>query len=142
HCYQIANHMKDIYADDITLSVGAGEKLVPFLESEIAGALADRPGPTPASGWTRLTPAADPDITAINAAFALALLERHDLVGEGHRIYDLAGVAARDAPGVDMARFRRRFRDLEEDLGPSGYRRELVASVRDYATGRADPAAD
>src|SRR6056297_2794432 len=45
HCYQIANHMKDIYADDITLSVGPGEKLLSFLESSLARAVVDRPAP-------------------------------------------------------------------------------------------------
>ncbi|MEF8757718.1 MAG: DUF5781 family protein, partial [Halobacteriales archaeon] len=43
HCYQIANHMTDVYADDLTLSVGPGDRLVAFLESELAAALADRP---------------------------------------------------------------------------------------------------
>ena len=138
HCYQIANHMKDIYADDITVDVAPGDKLVGFFESELAAALADRPAPRP-PGWTRLTPAADPDITAINAAFALALLERHDLVEPDHRLYELAGVAAGDAPGVDLGRFRRRFRTLAADPGTSEYRRLLVDAVRDYVVpeGRA-----
>ena len=131
HCYQIANHMKDIYADDITVDVAPGDKLVGFFESELAAALADRPAPRP-PGWTRLTPAADPDITAINAAFALALLERHDLVEPDHRLYELAGVAAADAPGVDLPRFRRRFRTLADDPAASEYRRLLVDAVRDY----------
>jgi len=43
HCYQIANHMKDIYADDITLSVAPADKLLGFLESTLAAAVADRP---------------------------------------------------------------------------------------------------
>ena len=41
HCYQIANHMKDIYADDITLSVAPADKLVAFLESSLAAAIAE-----------------------------------------------------------------------------------------------------
>jgi len=141
HCYQIANHMKDIYADDLTLSVGPADKLVSFFESELAAAIADRPVPRP-TGWTRLTPAADPEITAINAAFALALLERHDLLGDDHRIYDLAQVAAGDAPGIDLRAFKRRFRDLDDDLDESGYRRALVAAVKDYVIDRGGVAAD
>ena len=132
HSYQIANHMKDIYADDITVDVAPGDKLVAFFESGLAAALADRPAARP-PGWTRLTPAADPDITAINAAFALALLERHDLVEPDHRLYDLAAIAAADAPTVDQGRFQRRFRDLVDDPGRSEYRRLLVDAISDYA---------
>jgi len=89
HCYQIANHMKDIYADDITLSVAPADKLLGFLESTLAAAVADRPevsrdGAPAGHGRCR------PEITAVNAAFALALVERHDIAGPGHRIYDLA----------------------------------------------------
>ncbi|MFB6353481.1 MAG: DUF5781 family protein, partial [Halobacteriales archaeon] len=137
-CYQIANHMKDIYADDITVDVAPGDKLAAFFESELAAALADRPAARP-PGWTRLTASADPDITAINAAFALALLERHDLVDSDHRLYDLAGIAADDAPAVDLAGFRRRFRELAADPDESEYRRLLVDAVRAYAApqGRA-----
>ncbi len=132
HCYQIANHLKDIYADDITVDVAPGDKLAAFFESELAAALADRPAARP-PGWTRLTPAADPDLTAINAAFALALLERHELVGPDHRLYELAHIADTDAPGVNLGRFRRRFRGLAEDPDESEYRRLLVDVVRDYA---------
>jgi hypothetical protein len=131
HCFQIANHLKDIYADDITVEVAPGDKLAAFFESELAAALADRPAARP-PGWTRLTPAADPDITAINAAFALALLERHDLVGPDHRLYELARVADADAPGVDLGRYRRRFRGLNDDPSESEYRRLLVDIVREY----------
>ena len=140
HCYQIANHMKDIYADDITLSLGPPDKLVSFFESELATALADHPS-SPPSGWIRQTPAADPEITAINAAFALALLERNDAVDGDHRIYDLVRAAAGDAPSVDLQGFRRRFRGLG-DVDESGYRRELVGAVRAYVDGGAEPAAD
>jgi hypothetical protein len=133
HCYQIANHMKDIYADDITVDVAPGDKLAAFFESELAGALADRPAVRPPS-WTRLTPAADPDITAINAAFALALLERHDLLEPDHRLYDLAHAAARDAPHVDFGGFKRRFKDLHDDPDESEYRKALVDVTRAYAT--------
>jgi hypothetical protein len=131
HCYQIANHMKDIYADDITLSVAPADKLVAFLESSLAAAVADRPVDAP-SAWQRLTPAADPDITAVNAAFALALLERHDLIGRDHRLYDLARVAATDAPGVSLEAFKRLFRSLEANPDESAYRKALVDATREY----------
>jgi len=131
HCYQIANHMKDIYADDITLSVAPGDRLVSFLEASLAAAVADRPAAVP-GGWQRLTPAADPDITAVNAAFALALVERHDLVDEDHRIYDLAHAAANDAPSIGLAAFKRRFGSLADDPDESEYRKALVDVTRSY----------
>jgi hypothetical protein len=140
-CYQIANHMKDVYADDITLSVGPTDRLVAFLESELAAALADRPADRPAEG-RRLSADADPEMTAINAAFAVGLLERHDLLSPDHHIYDLARAAGRDAPHVDFDRFRHRFRSLARDPGESGYRKALVDVTREYATGGATPAAD
>ncbi|MEF8852801.1 MAG: DUF5781 family protein [Haloarculaceae archaeon] len=150
HCYQIANHMKDIYADDLWLEVAPADKLVSFLESSVAAAVADRPRdpardsgsgtttldrPGTPTAWRRLTPAADPDITAVNAAFALALVERHDLVGEGHRLYDLAHAAAADAPGVSLDAFKRRFRGLSENPDESEYRKALVEVTRAYAGG-------
>ncbi len=150
HCHQIANHMKDIYADDIWLDVAPADKLVAFLESSLAAALADRPPEPPTwpptgaegSGSTdRLTPAADPEITAVNAAFALGLVERHDLVDDDHRLYDLADAAAADAPGVAFERFRRLFRSLTPDPDTSEYRKLLVDATRTYAGGRG-PAAD
>jgi len=132
HCYQIANHMKDVYADDITLSVGPGHKLVDFFESALAAAVADAPG-TPPGGDSRLASAgADPSITAVNAAFALAIVERHDLVEETHRLYDLARVAAEDAPTVDVDRFRRHFSTLGVDPTESEYRKSLVDVTRSY----------
>jgi hypothetical protein len=149
HCYQIANHMKDIYADDLWLSVAPADKLVSFLESSLASAVADRPRDPPAWGSdpavparhgrpeteqpARLTPAADPEITAVNAAFALGLVERHDLVDDGHRIYDLAHAAAKDAPEVDLGAFKRQFRGLDPDPDESDYRKALVEATRAYA---------
>jgi hypothetical protein len=141
HCYQIANHTRDIYADDITLSVGPTDKLVSFLESELATAVADRPAFAPRTGFTRLTPGADAGITAVNAAFALALAERHDLVDEDHRIYDLAHAAAEDAPEIDLPAFKRRFKDLADDPDESEYRRALVDAVREYANSQDGAAA-
>jgi hypothetical protein len=144
HCYQIANHMKDIYADDITLSVCPAGKLVHFLESELARALAARPGPSPWPDSRLVTADADPEITAVNAAFALALVERHDLIDPGHRIYDLAHAAANDAPTVDVDGFKARFRSLAVDPTESDYRKALVDVTRRYAVGTATraPAAD
>jgi hypothetical protein len=132
--------MKDIYADDITLSVAPADKLVAFLESSLAAAVADRPGEAP-SAWQRLTPAADPEITAVNAAFALALLERHEAIPQGHRLYDLARVAAADAPEVRLEAFKRRFRSLEADPDESDYRKALVDVTREYVLGSSGPAA-
>ncbi|ELZ12272.1 hypothetical protein C479_05673 [Halovivax asiaticus JCM 14624] len=141
HCFQIANHMKDIYADDITLSVGPGEKLLSYLESSLAAAIADRARATPRDDFERVTTGADPDITAVNAAFALALAERNDIIDEDHRLYDLADAAAVDAPSVDADEFRTRFRELGHDPDPSGYRRHLVQATRSYVDGDG-PAAD
>ena len=139
HCYQIANHMKDIYADDVWLGVAPADKLVAFLEASLAAAVADRPHDPPA--WERLTTAADPEITAVNAAFALGLVERHDLVDGNHRLYDLAHAAAADAPTVDLDGFRHRFRSLARDPDESEYRKSLVDVTRAYAGGQG-PAAD
>ena len=134
HCYQIANHMKDIYADDVWLELAPADKLVDFLEASLAAAVADRPDPG-AGGWERLTVAADPDITAVNAAFALALVERHDLVGDEHRLYDLAHAAAADAPEVSFSQFKTHFRSLAADPSESEYRKALVDVTRAYAGG-------
>jgi hypothetical protein len=135
HCYQIANHMKDIYADDITLRVGPTDKLVSFLESGLAAAVADRGEDPPDSRYQRLSPGADPEITAVNAAFALALVERHGLVTEDHRIYDLAHAAASDAVGVSLSSFKRHFEGLTADPTESDYRKALVDVTREYASG-------
>jgi hypothetical protein len=141
HCYQIANHAKDIYADDVWVPLAPADKLVPFLESSLAAAVEDAPRDPPT--WQRLTPAADPDITAVNAAFALALCERHDLLGPDHRLYDLARVAAADAPGIDLSAFKERFRTLARDTDESEYRQDLVDLTQAYATAAAgEQAAD
>jgi hypothetical protein len=152
HCYQIANHMKDIYADDIWLAVAPADKLVAFLESSLAAALADRPRDPPA--WNRLaapagdgdesthqTGGTDPEIAAVNAAFALGLVERHGLVSRDHRLYDLADAAAADAPTVAFDSFRRQFRSLADNPDESEYRKALVDATRTYAGGQG-PAAD
>ncbi|MFB9805016.1 DUF5781 family protein [Haladaptatus pallidirubidus] len=135
HCYQIANHMKDIYADDITLQVGPSDKLVAFLESELATAVADRP--THPRG-RRMTATTDPEMTAVNAAFALALVERHDLVPRDHRLYDLARTASRDAPTVNVQGFKYRFLSLDDDPDESEYRKALVDAAEEYVLGSND----
>jgi len=145
-CEQLANHAKDIYADDITLDVAPADKLRTFFESQLAAAVAERPsaGTSPAGGY-RLTAAADPELTAVNAAFALALLERHDAVESDHRIYEFADLAASDAPGVDLEWFKERFRTLARDPDESAYRRALVDLVRSFVDAHestAGPAAD
>ena len=140
HCYQIANHMKDIYADDVWLELAPADKLVDFLESSLAAAVADRPDPS-TGGWQRMTPAADPEITAVNAAFALALVERHDLVAPDHRLYDIAHAAAADAPDIGLAQFKTHFSSLADDPSESEYRKALVDVTRAYAGGEG-PAAD
>ncbi|PSP54615.1 hypothetical protein BRC82_09410 [Halobacteriales archaeon QS_1_67_19] len=145
HCYQIANHMKDIYADDITLRIGPTDKLVSFLESELAAAVADRPRGErrgPSRDGLRLTGTADPEMTAVNAAFALALVERHDLVDPNHRLYDLAHAAANDASEVSLSGFKHRFKSLGPDPDESEYRRTLVNATRAYAVDSGGRAAD
>mgnify|MGYP000158478234 CR=1 FL=1 len=134
HCYQIANHMKDIYADDITLSLGDSTKLVSFFEASLAAAVSDH-GTPPRAGLTPVTADADPEITAVNAAFALALCERHDLIAADHRLYDLAHAAGEDAPGVSVDTFKRHFLDLGDDPTESEYRKSLVDVTREYALG-------
>jgi hypothetical protein len=99
----------------------------------LAAAVAGTPGSPPGPEFERISPASDPEITAVNAAFALALLERHDLLPDDHRLYDLAHAAADDAPGVDLAEFKHRFRSLAEDPTESDYRKALVDVTRAYA---------
>jgi hypothetical protein len=123
--------MKDIYADDLTLSVAPAGKLVCFFESQLAAALSDRPS-APHPDSRRISPAADPEITAVNAAFALALCERHDLLDPGHRLYDLAHAAADDAPQVNLERFKSHFASLGHDPTESDYRKALVDVTREY----------
>ncbi|MFC7072111.1 DUF5781 family protein [Halovenus rubra] len=133
HCYQIANHMKDIYADDLWMEVAPADKLVGFLEASLASSLADRDsGP---QGWERLAAGSDAEITAVNAAFALGLVERHNLADPDHQLYDLAHAAAADAPTIEFERFRTLFKSLATDPDESEYRKRLVGITRAYAGG-------
>lgn len=131
-CYQIANHMKDIYADDLTVSVGSSDKLVAFLESKLADGLTTGNRP-PRDNLEPTGDGPDRHILAVNAAFAVALVERHDLVGADHRLYDLAHAATADAPDVPFAQFKDRFRTLTPDPDPSDYRKTLVETTQDFA---------
>lgn len=144
HCQVLANHVKDVYADDITLDVGPADKLLAFLESELAAAIVDNPSTGPRGGY-RLTAGADRRLTVVNAAFAIALLERNDAVPPDHHIYKLAHAAAEDAPEVDFDLFRDRFKTLARDPDESECRRVLVDLVREYAEAHEStngPAAD
>ncbi|MFW6449012.1 MAG: DUF5781 family protein [Halobacteriota archaeon] len=127
HGLQIANHMRDIYADDLTLSLAPADKLVAFLESSLAAAVRDGHPDAPERA----------SITAVNAAFALGLCERHALVDTDHRLYDLAHAAAADAPAVALERFKRTFATLPEAPTEREFRRGLVDTIRDYADGTA-----
>lgn len=139
-CYQIANHMKDVYADDLTLRVTPAEHLIAFLESSVAGALADTPSHRVPAEATPVTPRPDPAISAVNAAFAMGLLERHGILPDDHHLHELARITATDAPGVPFDRFRRHFRTLPEDPDPSTYRHELVDVTRTFLSGDAQAA--
>lgn len=132
HCFQIANHMKDIYADDLTVRVGTGDKLVSFFESSLASAIIDGSSSDPS--WANWTPAksADPEIDAINAAFATALVERHELADRGHRLFDLAEILAGDATQISYDGYRRQFRSLRADPDAGDYRRALVSAFGQY----------
>ena len=134
HCYQIANHMKDIYADDITLDLAPATKLIDFFAAKLGSALSDRPAEDARPGSRLETPGADPEITAVNAAFALGLVERHGLVDSSHRLYDLAHAAAANAPTVDLEAFKNRFKSLGNEPSESEYRKTLVDVTRTYAT--------
>ncbi|MFB6113746.1 MAG: DUF5781 family protein [Halodesulfurarchaeum sp.] len=135
HAYQIANHVRDIYADDITFEVASGEKLASFFESRLAEALADQSAGSRYTGY-RLSAGFDPAITAVNAGFALGLLERHD-VERNHRLYELAHAAQADAPRVDVSRFRREFRDLNGVPNDTSCLRTLVDLFEAYFEARA-----
>jgi len=78
-------------------------------------------------------PTPDPEITAVNAAFALGLVEGHSLVESTHRLYDLARAAAADAPTVDFETFNQRFLSLSPDSDKSEYRIILVELTELYA---------
>jgi len=133
HCYQIANHMKDIYADDITLSLAPASKLVDFFASKLATSISDHNSDE--NGFSPVeTKGVDPEMTVVNAAFALALVERHSLVDAEHRLYELAETAAAAAPGVGLTEFKQRFKTLGDDPTESEYRKSLVDVTRAYAT--------
>ncbi|MFB6266059.1 MAG: DUF5781 family protein [Halodesulfurarchaeum sp.] len=135
HAYQIANHLRDLYADELTFEVTSGGKLVSFIESELAAALADRPRDAPEAGY-RLSGETDPGLTAVNAAFALALVDRHG-IDTDHRLAELADAAAADAPGIDVSVFRDRFGALHSDPTERECLRTLVDLLETYFEHRA-----
>ncbi|ERH02669.1 MAG: hypothetical protein J07HN6_00707 [Halonotius sp. J07HN6] len=125
--------MKDIYADDITLSLAPATKLVDFFASKLATAISEHSDDkTPVSPVETMGDA--PEMTVVNAAFALALVERHGLIESDHRLYELADTAADVAPGVDLGAFKGRFKSLADDPTESEYRQSLVDMTRAYAT--------
>ncbi len=135
HCFQIANHMKDIYADDLTMSVARSDKLVAFLESSLANVLVDGQPTAVPPGVERISPTPDRSIAAVNAAFALGLLDRHHLVDDDHHVHNLAHILATDAPHVPFDRFRALFSGLTRDPDERTYRRSLVTALGSYLGG-------
>lgn len=132
HCLQIANHLKDIYADDLTIEVSVPTRLVDFFEASLATTLINRESGSPPRGGNRVTRQNDKAIAAINAAFAIALLDRHDLLPNNHRLFQFADTIASDAPMVPFDHFRTLFYSLEENPTASEYRRVLVDAFSTY----------
>lgn len=132
HCLQIANHLKDIYADDLTVEVSVPTTLVNFFESSLASVLSNRGTITPPHGGRRVSADTDAAIAVVNAAFAVALLERHQLVSQNHQLIAFAETIAADAPSVPFDHFRTLFRTLEENPTASEYRRVLVDAFTAY----------
>ena len=131
HCYQIANHVKDIYADDLTVDITARDKLVAYFESSLAQAV-EQSTIHPDIGPYQLDETNDTAIAVVNAAFAIGLLERHDLIQSPHRLYTLADVLAKRADDTPFDQFRQQFRTLSDDPTESGYRRFLVDILAAY----------
>ena len=132
HCYQIANHVKDIYADDLTLRFVPGDKLVTFLESQLARSVADNGDRHRVPGGIRRPPSTAPPIAAVNAAFAAGLVDRHNLVGPDHDLFTFADILAYDAPNIPFHRLRQLFGTLPEEPSVSQFRRSLTDAIRTY----------
>jgi hypothetical protein len=132
HCYQIANHMRDIYADDITLDLLPPQKLMSYLTSAVAAAVTETRHPTMGPHSRLVSRAPDPEITAVNAAFAMGVARRHDVDPRAHRLEALAHAAADDAPRIDVDIFADRFAKLQADPSTREYRRDLVEMMRTY----------
>lgn len=112
------------------MTVSSEEKLVGFLESELAAAILDRPRHTPISGYS-LSKAISPDITAVNAAFALGVVDRHDIKA-GHRLEDLAYAAGRTARNVDIQLSREQFRSVDANPIDEDSLRTFVETIGKY----------
>ena len=132
HCYQIANHMRDIYADDITLDLLPPQKLMSYLTSAVAAAVTEASHPTMGPHSRLVSRAPDPEITAVNAAFAMGVARRHGVDPRAHRLEALAHAAADDAPRIDVDIFADRFAKLQADPSTREYRRDLVEMMRTY----------
>ena len=132
HCYQIANHMRDIYADDITLDLLPPQKLMSYLASAVADAVTETHHSMMGPQSRLVSRAPDPEITAVNAAFAMGVARRHGADPQAHRLEALAHAAADDAPRIDIDIFADRFAGLRSDPSAREYRRELVEMMRTY----------
>ena len=132
HCYQIANHMRDIYADDITLDLLPPDKLMAYLASAVAHAVSEAPHPVMRPQSRLVSRAPDPEITAVNAAFALGVARRHGVDPAAHRLEALAHAAGDDAPRIDIDAFADRFARLRADPSTREYRRALVETMQTY----------
>jgi len=129
HCYQIANHMKDIYADDITLSVAPADKLLGFLESTLAAAVADRPevsrdgAPPVTAGADRRSPRSTPRSRSPSSSATTS--PARATVSTTSRAPPAARHRRRRRRRVQGAVPRARPRPSESD-----YRKALVAAAR------------
>ena len=78
-----------------------------------------------------------PTEEALFLALAGHSVERHDLIDDDHRLYDLAHAAANDAPGIGLTAFKRHFASLTSDPDRSEYRKALVDVTREYCVDSA-----
>jgi len=96
--------------------------------------------PTPSLPGRRppVTAGADPEITAVNAAFALALVERHDIAGPGHRITTSRARRATPTPSTRrsdaVARRRRDFGRSGSSRSARPVRERLPDRLAQYAS--------
>jgi hypothetical protein len=132
HCYQIANHMRDIYADDITLDLLPPDKLMAYLASAVAHAVSEAQHHMMGPRSRLVSRAPDPEITAVNAAFALGVARRHNVDPAVYRLEALAHAAGDDAPRIDIDGFADRFARLRADPSTREYRRALVETLQTY----------
>lgn len=130
-CYQIANHVKDIYADDLTVSITPSDKLIHFLESSLAEVITTSSVHPDFTGYPAREPV-DPSIAAVNAAFAIGLLERHDLIDSTHQLYELAGILDDRSNDISVDDYRSQFRTIQADPTEREFRHLLVDLLGDF----------